>query len=479
MVFSIDDESTWRVTPENPVREVNGMDWERCAALHNHILRLGWAVNGKPKTEIPRETWWQTHITDPALEAEWSARLSPTLKQFLQAAFENAPDQSFFYYVSGLSFPEQLFGSCHEDEGIMCLYPAANPNMGSHPDGLNFDQETSQAIFHLDILDYSITNNGRTVWDPLEVVLSAWLDMIDTDKIVARSSPVRGPGEGDPWELQPYSQSDLQAAVTYFDNLILKIESLVENPSLQTKDNPEDQAKLIALATAKFNTPRSPDEMGLISTEVLDRAGLKQGFVRDFLTSVRRPKANIKHIAPGLRLPTESDFSPLPLQNLDIPQLCSNPILPIPLFVTDTKSTSPIFERYPLQDLPNLRYGLWTTYVNRDGDHEFEDGCRLFLPFNIGARGFARLADDTLVGEGLESAQARPSGRRNELYQTGYNHYIPWHEPQLGDILNLWQSLVQAGLWEVGEGGVVGGIEKFKEADTEDGSYMYQLIMKW
>jgi hypothetical protein len=336
----------------------------------------------------------------------------------------------------------------------------------------------SRAIFHLDISDYSIINNGRTVWDPLEVVLSAWLDMIDTSKIVARSSPIRGPGEGDPWELQLYSQSDLQAAVTYFDNLILKIESLVENPSLQTKDNPEDQTKLIALATAKFNTPRSPNEIGLISTEVLDSAGLKQGFVRDFLTSVRRPKANIKYIAPGLRLPTEADFSPLPVQNLDIPRLCPNPILPIPLFVTDTKSASPIFEYYPLQDISNLPYGLWTTYVDRDGEYEFEDGCRLFLPFKIGASGFARLTDDTLVGEGLESAQARPSGRRNELYQMGYNHYIPWHEPQLGDILNLWQTLVEAGLWEVGEEGV-GGIEKFKEADKEDGFYKYQLNIKW
>jgi hypothetical protein len=101
--------------------------------------------------------------------------------------------------------------------------------------------------------------------------------------------------------------------VSYFDNLILKIECLVENPSLQPKDNPEDQARLIVLATAKFNTPRSQDEIGLFSNEILDGDGLKQGFVRDFLTSVRRPKTNIKYIAPGLRLPTEADSSPFPL----------------------------------------------------------------------------------------------------------------------------------------------------------------------
>ncbi|KFY31187.1 hypothetical protein V493_01322 [Pseudogymnoascus sp. VKM F-4281 (FW-2241)] len=365
------------------------MDWEWCAALHNLILRLGWAVGGKPETEMPRETWWQTHITDPDVDAEWSVCLSPTLKQFHQAAFEEAPDHSFFYYARGLSCPENLFESCHEDKRTMCLYPLANPNMGSHPDGLNLG-------------------------------FSAWLDMIDSSKIVARPSPVRGSGEGSPWSFR---------------------------------------------YTAKWISKRL--------------AGTRKGFVRDFLTSVRRPKANIKYIAPGLRLPTASDFSPLPVQNADIPRLCPNPVLPIPLFVTDTKSTSPIFEHYPLQDLSNLPYGLWTTYVNREGDHELEDGCRLFLPFEIGTSGFARQTDDTLIGENLESAEARPSGWRNELYQTGYNHFIPWHEPQLADVLGQWQALVEAGLWEVGEEGVVGGIEKFKEADTEDGYYTYQLHMKF
>jgi hypothetical protein len=37
---------------------------------------------------------------------------------------------------------------------------------------------------------------------------------------------------------------------------------------------------------------------------------------------------------------------------------------------------------------------------------------------------------------------------------------------------------VQAGLWEVDQQGVVGGIEKFKEADTDDGFYKYQPNVK-
>lgn len=55
MLFSVDDELTWRATPENLVREMEeGMDWERCAALHNLVLRLGWVAS--EKLESPRQT---------------------------------------------------------------------------------------------------------------------------------------------------------------------------------------------------------------------------------------------------------------------------------------------------------------------------------------------------------------------------------------------------------------------------------------
>ena len=136
MVFSTDDELTWRTTPENPVREVDGFDWERCAALHNLIVRLGWSVGGRPETEMPRRTWWQRHITDQALEDEWSRRLSPSLKLFLQTAYETPPDQNFFYYANGLTWPQNLFVQEHEDEGIMCLYQITNLALNSHGDGL-------------------------------------------------------------------------------------------------------------------------------------------------------------------------------------------------------------------------------------------------------------------------------------------------------------------------------------------------------
>ncbi|KFY36230.1 hypothetical protein V494_05204 [Pseudogymnoascus sp. VKM F-4513 (FW-928)] len=481
MSFSVDDELTWRATSEVPCRQVDGMDWERCAALHNLIVGLGWAVTGKPETEMPRVTWWQRHITDQALEDKWTTRLSPSLTLFLQAALETPPDQNFFYYSSGLACPDRLFGQVHDNEDIMCLYQMTNLSLGSHRDGLNYDQEISRAIFHCDILDSHITMNGRTSWDPLEVVLSAWLDMIDTGKVVARSPSIKGPCEAAPWEMVPYSLHDLQMALNGFDNLVFRMECLIENPSLKTKDNPEDQEKLLTHVKAKFEAPRSREEFGLISEDVLDAAGLGDGFVRDFLTMVRRPKKNIKYVAPGLRLPTAEDFSPRPLQDFEIPW-CYNylsPILPVPLFVTDANSATPIFEQYPFKDVSNIPHGLWTGYVDKESDHVFEDSCCLHLPFEIGVNGFARYADDSLIGDNQEGSVARPNGRRNDLYQLGYNHYGPAHGPQLGDILDLWQNLVGAGEWEVGEEGVLGGVEKFKEADSDEHYEEYQLCVRW
>jgi hypothetical protein len=64
MTFSVDDPLTWRVTPEHPIREVDGMDWERCASLHNLITQLGWTGLGNSETEMPRRTWWQANITN-------------------------------------------------------------------------------------------------------------------------------------------------------------------------------------------------------------------------------------------------------------------------------------------------------------------------------------------------------------------------------------------------------------------------------
>ena len=326
------------------------------------------------------------------------------------------------------------------------------------------------------------TTNGRIEWDPLEVVLSAWLGLIDTGKIVprAKGTSTRGPWECAPWELVPYSEYDLAHAVSSFNNLVTRIECLVEDPSLQPLESSDDQNRLLEACAAKLNLPASTEELGLMPRDVLDRAAILDGFIRQFLLRVRRPK-KIKYVAPGLRLPTQDDFTPHPFQNFRQPDSMEydDPALPLPLFMSDITSSQPLLG-YPFQEALDLSYGLWMEYCNKAADHTFEDTCRLYLPFKIGANGFARLTDDSLIGENQEDhSMARPDGRANELYQPGYCHFIPWHGPQLGNVLELWSNLVGLGEWEVGKEGVLGGIEKFREADTEEHSHKYQIFARW
>lgn len=300
--------------------------------------------------------------------------------------------------------------------------------------------------------------------------------MIDTGKVVAKSPC---DSEAPPWKMIPYSQHDLQNAINGFDKLILTIECLLENPSLNPKDNEETQETLLSLVAAKFDVPRSPEEFGLVSKEALDTAGLSEGFIRTFITSVRKPGTGIKYIAPGLRLPMSQDFTPHPLQNFPLPngEQMSGLVLPVPLFISDIISPTPIFPHYPLNTALNLPCGLWTTHVSRDDDHVFEDAVTLYLPFEIGGNGFARRTDDSLIGEGQDSKGiiAHGSPKKDELYQPGYNHFITAHGPQLGDVLNNWVSLVGTGEWQVDREGVMGGMDKWKDADTEENFYKYQL----
>lgn len=305
--------------------------------------------------------------------------------------------------------------------------------------------------------------------------------MIDTGKVVARSkgTSTRAPWDCAPWELVPYSEHDLAHAVSSFNNLIVRIECLFEDPLLRPLDN-LDQFRLLDACAAKLNRPDLQEFTGLVSREFLDSISMPDGFIRRFLLQVRRPK-NIRYVAPGLRLPTPSDLASHPFRNFQIPNSMEydDPVLPLPLFISDIKSPTPLFS-YPFQEVSNLPHGLWMTYCNKASHHAFEDSCRLCLPFEIGENGFARRTDDSLVGEDQEDhSMARPRGKKDELYMPGYCHFIPWHGPQLGNVLELWSNLVGLGEWEVDEEGVLGGIEKFREADTDEHSHKYQIFTKW
>lgn len=151
------------------------------------MLNLGWTGSGKSLDELETSTWFD-HYGEAAENTR--SLLSDDLVAFLERAFvvEHDNEFSLFYYVYGLVQPERLretFEWREEDDTprYVTLY-GANA-IASHPEGLVFDMKTNKAIMQMSIHDTDITLNGRVQWQPLEVVLSARLDMIDVGKIKA------------------------------------------------------------------------------------------------------------------------------------------------------------------------------------------------------------------------------------------------------------------------------------------------------
>ena len=121
-----------RVHEAQPPTSTNqGLDFERCAALHNAILQHGWASTGRKLDEMPRTTWWETYVGEGAdgdtqdILERLPASLHGFLKRaFLLARFPDQPDDnSFFYGLVDLASPTQMFDVLGGfDEGHLCLY---------------------------------------------------------------------------------------------------------------------------------------------------------------------------------------------------------------------------------------------------------------------------------------------------------------------------------------------------------------------
>lgn len=63
----------------------------------------------------------------------------------------------------------------------------------------------------------------------------------------------------------------------------------------------------------------------------------------------------------------------------------------------------------------------------------------------------------------------------DSLYQYGWCLFLLSHGLYLSMILDNWRQLVESGEWSVGSDGVEGGIEVFRDADTEEYAISYCL----
>jgi hypothetical protein len=312
----------------------------------------------------------------------------------------------------------------------------------------------------VDLDDSDAIQNGRMGWFPLETVLEAWLDMIEVGKVVA--TPEAGDVEK-PWTLAPYSSTILQDTVDIFNDLVEEIESRLPEGTTGTGDDP------------------SP----MIEEAILDTVNPEQGFLYHFAQKVKRPQ--FRYIAPGLEIPTSSSITAQPFASMRS-NVDAATIIPILLFraidgptpcMAHGSGDDCVFG-YPFHGLGKYSAGLYLSCTN-SSHHVFADEITLVLPFRIGARGYARKSDGSLFGENVRDTDELVGSQDTlaDVYQPGHQAFTEGHSVRLFFVLENWLGMVQRGDWKVDANGVMGGIDEWKKADTEESWEKYVIPPTW
>ncbi|KAH0490057.1 hypothetical protein TgHK011_001542 [Trichoderma gracile] len=472
---SFADASSLLVTAANPARgDLPGMDHDRCAALHNHLVHYAWIAENRPPERLHdnNKTFFTTH--GDAAEA-LRERLDPSLAAFLTAAQlpPDGPDDAepapLFVWAAGISEPDDLFleeaADLHDEpvDSLVCLYYPNVGHGGEGGGGLIYHQGHHRAavLMHMDDYDYVLPVAAhRQLWHPVETILSNWVSLIHLEKALVTSSPRDEPGlfgneRIGPWEWRPYSEAQVSDCVAAWSRLCETIERHIP-PTGSNLDTDSSQR--------------------LLDSSILDAASVPDPcFVRSFLTRARRPR--FRHIAPGLVLPPSDaaafaaiqPFTELPRSHdAVIPPVCLFPAAPGQHEVVLTASSSPFCSDFrPTTANSSVPFkvsaGVYSESVDRTSGHDYaEEGFWLLLPYGFdnywGASDGARKSDGSLIER----------GKLADLFQHGYKPFGgDYYRPQrLERLLGWWCKLVEEGVWSVGPEGVQGTLDTFKDAGT-------------
>ncbi|KAK4553646.1 hypothetical protein LTR86_009144 [Recurvomyces mirabilis] len=483
---ALEEVSQHLVTNSNPARdELEGMDSHRCAALHNAIYEHGWTSSFGDTTDFlaNTETWWGAFAT-PGFD---TTNMHPTLEEFLKEARvlrdRQEQDKNFFYFMSGLSHSNMLDGRMDwfdigRPKRLITLYETYF-SFATKLDGLVYDQLTHKAITHFDITD-DLKLEPEQPWQPLETILTFWIDLIRREKVIVLSPELAEPriewrpipgtqSEGmqelpqhhpvtggvlklddhAPWVMQPWSQLDLAETLSVWEMLVELIEQKMEMPSKSESES-------------------------MLTADLLDAAGIPDGFARRFLSQARRPQ--FQYIAPGLEVPTCETFINQPARDEPrpywiVPEKDMNypeHVFPILLFRHETASQTsadPFQSPWTQHILGKGLVGLYLDACDRSNRVPYEDGFRLVLPFTFDRFG---------PGWATRSDGSQVIGY-DELFQSGVNPLNDQHPPKLVAFLAFVYHKVVGGVWRVDEHGVAGGIDVWTEANTEESWQEYWI----
>lgn len=497
------------VKPGNPARtDLPGMDYTRCAALHNFLMRYAWVAEGRPLSSFNISNFFTAH--GPAAEAI-RPRLHPSVAAFLDLALVPSLHQEcppLFFWVSRIINPEELFAEFAADihdepvDSILCLY-WYNLEAGAQAGGgLFYDQRYHRAasFMHMDDHDCAMPIAAHPdLWFPLETVLSHWIDLIINGKITTSPPDVpstSGSEKVGPWEWQPYSEAQVASCVEAWDRLCEAIETRRRVSCLPTTSPEENQP--------------------LLTTAALDAASVPENcFIRSFATHARRPP--FRHIAPGILLPP---FDPVEFAALQpytsIPRSSETHIPPVCLFPAISGEYTMYLAKTPPSINPERFYnafhfegfqpyeythslsllpehipaGVYSEAVDRIYCADTaEEGFHFLLPFSLQGENWnfpsARREEEKGSGGGGGAKKSDgsfvKSGSAHELFQHGYKPFggQQWRAQRLERLFEGWRRLVADGVWEVGRDGVQGGMETWKEADEQGRWRDYVLGVSW
>jgi hypothetical protein len=303
-------------------------------------------------------------------------------------------------------------------------------------------------------------------WQKLECILTVWIEMIQRRKIVALPDNVgkttheflatggvheiRGPERdlvtgarrfehgAEPWTIQPWAPKDLEESLKVWSMAVESIEQ-------------------------KMGLSGTGSSDGRLDAATLDAARIPESFARLFLFRARKPR--FEFIAPGLRVPTSGVFATQPFINPDH-RSEEEDLLPPILLLRSERSVNTRGLRwfgFPPRKPPfECPSGLYLTPCQRSYRYPQEDGCAIILPFAVTP---------------ANGPQVEFLDPREALLQPAVNPYNDKHPIQLQALLEIVYMNVQRGNWEVDANGVVGGIEKWREAGMEEkaGNYVVNL----
>ncbi|KAH0175194.1 hypothetical protein KCU67_g370, partial [Aureobasidium melanogenum] len=489
MPFAIfDDVRHLLVSHDNPAREEGDLDYERCAALHNAIVEHGWTASGRSPDNPPMVTAWEK---DPHGWEQDIDRLHPSMIEFLKRAYDtNLPETEpiydfvsreykFFYFLEGLIGPQgyeayHLVDLIGEFPGHYLTLYTPNDRLGSQAQGLIYNQQTHECLVNFANTDFNPVYKVLP-WERLETVLSVYIDMIESEKVVCLHNNVERPSDfklidlgGDagqqwrptqdrpdtifadpitgvtrhedamfgPWIVQPHTEEVLKECLRTWDLLVQAIEEKMPTaPGVDTQP-----------------------EYGLANEELLESAGITEDFPKQVLLRARKPRFNF--IAPGLRLLTSEEIVKQPFKSMMARQadLQNRKKMPVLLFRGDDTCKASQWFPHPYKEAGDIPTGLYLEGWTQDDLVPFTDATRLLLPFTIGGEDtWARTANNVSI-----------DGTHDDLYQIGVNPFASYHGVSLLAVLQNFYAHIYQGDWSVDENGVSGTIDTFREAEDEE-----------